>query len=82
MPNLITEGGWGLETDKSDYVICERPLNTFLELLNAKKGFLGANFGFTVKYQFFIFRWLKLTSFWQRNPLKSSYWYKNKAETV
>ena len=27
MPNLITEGGGDLETDKKlDYVICERPL--------------------------------------------------------
>ena len=26
MPNLITEWGGGLETDKSDYVIYERPL--------------------------------------------------------
>ena len=25
MPNLITEEGGGLETEKSDYVICERP---------------------------------------------------------
>ena len=26
MPNLITEGGGGLKTNKSDYEICKRPL--------------------------------------------------------
>ena len=32
MPNLITEGGGGLETDKNDNVLCERTLTGIMLL--------------------------------------------------